>query len=138
MTKRIAALIFLTASLCIFTCACTLYQIDFESTSDNYYPAKTSANEVVYLETVNRPYEVIGTVTVNAERNQKLDNVVDKLKLEAAILGGDAITNIQTNAGTGKWAKTKPKKIFGNANVRTNFVAQVIAFKDVQAGPKAK
>ena len=59
-----------------------------------------------------------------------MEDVIDKLKYEAAILGGDAITNITTNAGTGKWAKIKPKKLFGNANVRTNFVADVIVFKE--------
>lgn len=138
MTKRTLILISLAAGLCISTCACSLYQIDFESSSDSYYPAKASTKEVVYLETVNRPYDIIGTATVNAERNQKLDDVIEKLKLEAALLGGDAITNIQTNAGTGKWATIKPKKIFGNANIRTNFVAQVIVLKETQAKPEAK
>ena len=121
-------LIFLLGIL-FFTTACSLYQIDSESTSFDYYPSKSSKNDVVYLETVNQPFKIISHVTVNAERNQTKENVMDRLKHEAAVLGGDAITHITTNAGTGKWAKMKPKKLFGNANVRENYVADVIVFE---------
>ncbi len=116
-------------TMAFFTSGCSLYQLDLESTATDYHPAKPSKNEVAYLENTNKPYEVIGRVTVNAERNQKMNEGIDKLKYEAAILGGDAITNITTNAGTGKWARIKPKNLFGNANIRTNFVADVIVFK---------
>ena len=113
-------------------CACSLYTIDSETMTSEFYPSKNSRNEVVYLENVNRPYEMIGRVEVNAERTKtkEIQDIIDKLKYEAAILGGDAITNITTNAGNGKWAKNKPKKLFGNANIRTNFVADVIVFKE--------
>ena len=66
---------------------------------------------------------------VNGERTDSLEEIIPKMKYEAAMLGGDAITNIRTNAGTGKWAQIKPKQIFGNANLRINFVADVLVFK---------
>jgi len=109
--------------------ACSLYTIDSESTTYDFYPAKASTNDVAYLETVSQAHDVIGNVTVNAERNQKIQEVLEKLKKEAAVLGGDAVTNIRTNAGTGKWAKIKPKKLFGNANIRSNYTADVVVFK---------
>ena len=128
--------ILLLAFFLLFTSGCSLYQIDCESTTFDYYPSKASPKDVAYLEIVNKSYDIIGHVTVNAERNQKRKEVLEKLKYEAAILGGDAITNITTNAGTGKWAKIKPKELFGNANVRTNFVADVIVFKDMPPATK--
>lgn len=128
--------LFLTALL-FATSGCSLYQIEAESTSFDYYPSKASPNEIVYLEAVDKAYDVIGKVTVNAERNQKRKDVLDKLKYEASVLGGDAITNIKTNGGTGKWAQIKPKELFGNGNIRTNFIADVIVFKDSSSGKAA-
>ncbi len=114
--------------------ACSFYKVDSQSLTDQYYPSKASTNEVTYLEVVNRPHAVIATVTVNAERNQRLNDVIERMKQQAALLGGDAITNIRTNSGEGKWAKIKPQKLFANANIRTNFVADVVVFtSDVRA-----
>ncbi|MFA5060314.1 MAG: hypothetical protein WC676_06785 [Candidatus Omnitrophota bacterium] len=118
----------------LFLSSCSLYVIDSNETSLEYYSPKSSANDVAYLETVDKPHEMIGIVTVNVERTQSENDtakteIINKLKQEAATMGGDAITNIQTNAGTGAWAKAKPKKLFGNANIRTNFTADVVVFK---------
>lgn len=123
--KNVAVFLLMIFSLS----ACSLYTVDFESTSYDFYPAKTSQDEVVYLEKADRPHEIIAHVIVNAERNQRMQEVLEKLKKQAAVLGGDAITNIQTNSGTGKWARIKPKKLFGNANVRANYIADVVVFK---------
>ena len=109
---------------------CSLYQITSEELTSDYYPAKPSSEKVQYLENVARSYQVIGKVTVNAERIQsrKMLDIIEKMKFEAAQLGGDAITNIAANTGTGTWARIKPK-LFDNANLRTNFTADVIIFK---------
>lgn len=120
---------FLLTAIIFLTTGCSLYQIESDSITFSPHPKQETLNDVAYLESVNRPYEVIGQITVNAERNQRRANIIEKLKTEAAVLGGDAITNIRTNAGTGQWAKIKPKKIFGNANIRINYVADVIVFK---------
>ncbi len=120
--------VFLVATMFLLS-SCSFYKVDSDLTSTQFHPSKGSTSEVTYLEVVSQPYDVIGTVTVNAERNQRLNDVIERMKREAAGMGGDAITNIRTNAGTGKWAKIKPKKLFGNANVRTNFIADVIAYK---------
>ncbi len=116
------------SALALFMSACSLYHIDSENVTFDYHPQKSSKNDVAYLEKVDQPYDVIGRAIVNAQRNQKMEDVIDKLKYEAAILGGNAITNITTNAGTGKWAKAKPK-FLQNANIRVNFVADVIILK---------
>ncbi len=121
---------FLLMAIIFLTSGCSLYQIESDSIIYTPHPKKETLNDIAYLENVNKPYEVIGQITVNAERNQRRANVIEKLKTEAAILGGDAITNIRTNTGTGQWAKIKPKKIFGNANIRINYVADVIVFKE--------
>ncbi len=123
MKKMIPILI-----LCLLTLsACSLYSIQSDITSAKYYPPK-EADQVNYVENAQKSHEVIGIVIVNAERNQKMDRVLQKLKYEAGILGGDAVTNIQTNDGQGRWARIKPK-IFENSNVRANFMADVIVYQ---------
>ena len=112
--------------------SCSFYQIDSNVTSDHIFPSKASPSEITYLENMDdltQPYEIIGQITVNAERRQSFQEVIGKMKKEAALLGGDCVTNIRVNAGTGQWAKIKPKKIFGNANIRSNYIADVIVFE---------
>ena len=109
---------------------CSLYSIDSQNISDDFYPSKASTNDVVYVETVNRPYQAIATVVVNTERrqNQKMEDVVEKMKREAAILGADAITDIKSDS-TGVWKSLPAQKLIGNAYVRANFSASAIVFK---------
>ena len=114
--------------LAVALTGCTVYQIDSKDSTENYYPPKTEINQVQYLEKVDRAVEEIGVVTVTTERRQSLADVLPKLKQEAAILGGDAITDIQSDA-TGMWKKIKPKKFFGNGYVRATFTAKVLIFK---------
>lgn len=108
--------------------SCSIYHIDSQEDTLNYYPPKKNISEVVYLEKVDRPYEVIGRVTVNTERRQKLSDVMAKMKREAAILGADAFTNIRTDA-SGVWKKLPAQEVIGNAYVRANFTADLIVFK---------
>ena len=117
-------------SLVWLTSGCSLYQVTSETTNEDFFPQKTSPAEVLYLEKVDRPYIVIGHAIVNTERrNQKMPEIIAKLKYEASILGGDAITNITSNPGTGQWAKKKPQKFLGNAHIRLNYVADIIVFQ---------
>ena len=108
--------------------SCSVYHIDSQDISTDYFPCKVSANDVIYLDKINKPYRLIGHVTVNTERRQKINDVIDKMKREAAIMGGDAITNIKTDA-TGIWKKLPAQKLIGNAYLRANFTADVIVFK---------
>lgn len=108
---------------------CSFVKVDSAETTSEIYSPKKSADEVKYIETLNQNYEVIGVVTVNAERRKDIDELIPKMKREAAILGGDAITNIRAEA-SGLWKKTPLKKLLENANIRTNFKADVIVFKD--------
>ena len=117
-----------TVALAFILSSCSLYHIDSEDNAMDYYPAKASADDVAYVETVDKPHEVIGSITVNAERRQKISEIILKMKREAAILGGDAITEIQTDS-TGSWKKLPAHKVTGNGYIRANFTAQVIVFK---------
>ena len=122
--KRIFLLLLLAAPLT----GCTIYQVDSRDTTKEFYAPKTDISQVQYLEKVDRPYEQIGEATVTTERRQSLEDVLPKLKQEAAILGGDAITDIQTDA-TGAWKKVRPHKLLGNAYIRATYTARVVIFK---------
>ncbi len=122
--RRIFAWFFLALVLT----GCTVYQIDSKNISQDFYPPKTAIDQVQYLENVDKPFEQIGEVTVTTERRQSLADVLPKLKQEAAVLGGDAITDIQTNT-TGMWKRIKLQKLFGNAYIRATYSAKVIVFK---------
>ncbi|MBF0489921.1 MAG: membrane lipoprotein lipid attachment site-containing protein [Candidatus Omnitrophica bacterium] len=107
---------------------CSIYQIDSKDTTEDYFAPKTNIDQVQYLEKVDKPSQEIGVVTVTTERRQSLKDVLPKLKQEAAIMGGDAITDIQSDA-TGAWKKIKPQKLLGNAYIRETVSAKVIVFK---------
>lgn len=122
--KKIVGLIIIVL---IFS-SCSLYKVSSEDVTANYYPSKNTADDVIYVEKLDRPHEIIGYVTVNAERRQTISIVIDKIKREAAIMGGDAITGITTDA-TGAWKKLPAQDVIGNAYVRANFKAAVAVFK---------
>ena len=105
-----------------------MYSIDSKDTTQNFYPPKKSIDEVVYMEKMDKPYEEIGIVTITTERRQTLDEILPKLKQEAAILGGDVITDIQTDA-TGFWKSIKFQKLLGNGYIRCNVSAKVLVLK---------
>ena len=114
---------------CILTAGCSIYQVDTHETSLEYFPPKASSQAITYMDEVNQAYEEIGTVTVTAERRQPMEEILDKMKQEAALLGGDALTGLETDAG-GMWKKIKPQKLLGNAYIRANYTAKVIALKN--------
>lgn len=120
--------LFLSLFACLTLSSCSMYSVDSENTTYDVFPEKKNANDVVYLESVDRPHIVLGYVTVNTERRQHMSDVIEKMKREAAILGGDAITNIKSDA-TGTWKKLPAQKLLGKAYVRANFTAEVIVFQ---------
>ena len=111
-----------------FLSGCSIYQIDSKDTTSDFYQPKKSIDDVVYLEKIDKPYEEIGVVTVITERRKTLEDVLPKLKNEAAILGGDAITDIQTGSDD-LWKNVKPHKLFGNAYTRVKYTAKVVVLK---------
>ena len=110
------------------TSGCTIYHINSEDLTSDYYTSKQSADDVLYIESLDKPHEVIGRVVINAERRQKISEVLEKMKREAAILGGDVITDIRSDA-TGEWKKLPAQQVIGNAYVRANFSATVAVIK---------
>lgn len=123
MIKKILALILLVLT----TSSCSIYHVSSINTTDDYYPPK-EVEEVPYMENIEQAYDVIGIVTVNAERRQLISDVLKKMKHEAAVLGGDAITDIKTDA-TGVWKRLPAQKLLGNAYVRANFTGSVVILK---------
>ena len=111
---------------CLVLVGCSFYNIDSQDTTLDFYPPKASPDKVVYLEKVDQPHEVIGIVTVDAERNRPFDEVVAKMKYEAAILGGDAITDVRRDIGEGT---KKTEKFLSNAYIRLRYTAKVVVFK---------
>jgi len=127
MSKKLILLI----GAVLLTSACSFYNVNTEEITEDFYPP-TKAVDVQVLETAPQPHEVIGVVTVNAERNQKMDAIISKMKSEAAKLGGQAVTNIKSDA-SGAWKKVPLQKLLGNAYIRANFTAQVIVFPATNA-----
>jgi uncharacterized protein YbjQ (UPF0145 family) len=115
-------------TVCLLASGCSIYHVKSEDVSSEYYPSKRLASDVVYLDRIEKPHTVIGYITVNTERRWTIDDVLEKMKREAAILGGDAITNIQTDA-SGAWKKLPAQELLGNAYVRANFNCSVAVFK---------
>ena len=120
-------LLFLSLAVVIFA-GCSLYHVDSKDTTLDFYPPKESADQIVYIENVQKPHQVIGYVTVNTERRQWMSEILEKMKREAAILGGDAITGISSDS-TGEWKRLPAQEIVGKAYIRANFRATVVVFK---------
>ena len=110
---------FIMLMLLFVSSGCTFYGVDAqEIVTAPFGQTKQVDPEIQYLETVTVPYEVIGHVTVNTERRNSMEEVIEKMKHQVSTFGGDAITNIvQTD---------KPSPI---AHVRTVYTGTVIVFK---------
>jgi hypothetical protein len=105
--------------LLLISSGCTFYGVDAQEIVMAPFGQNKQTNiEIQYLETVTVPYEVIGHVTVNTERRNSIEEVIEKMKRQVSMLGGDAVTNIiQTD---------KPSPI---AHIRTVYTGTVIIFK---------
>ncbi len=125
MTKKIFLLLFVT----VFVSACSIYKVNYEETSTAFYPPKKSSMDVKFIESISEPHEVLGFVTVNTERRQQLSEIIEKMKREAAALGGDAITNVTMNS-KGIPKEIKGKNMLANAYIRTTFTATVVRYKE--------
>jgi len=121
------AYLFSLTVVTVWLAGCSLYSIDFEDVPAVSYPAKSSPTQILYLERVDRPHEIIGYVKVTTERRTPLKEVIEKLKPQAALLGGDAVTNIESDA-SGFWKRPIISKVLRNAYIRVNYRAQVVAF----------
>lgn len=124
MVKRLLSLLFLV----LLTAGCSVYSVDSKDLTTEFYPPKNNISDVVFIENIDKPHTVIAEITVTTERRQRMQDVIHRMKREAAILGGDAITNIHSDA-TGEWKKLPAQTVIGNGYIRANFTADVIVFK---------
>ena len=107
---------------------CSLYRITSDETTSDHYPPKFSSDAVLYLKKVPQPYKVIGYVKINTERNQKEEEIINKLKHEAAAMGGDAITNVSIVKNENS-SRNKLTRILENARLRESYRADVVVFE---------
>ena len=117
----------LLLAACFILTGCSFYSIGSQDTTLDFFPPKGSPDKVVYLEKVDRPHEVIGIATVDTERNRPFGEVVAKMKYEAAILGGDAVTDVRRDFGED--AGKRPEEFLSNAYIRIRYTAKVVVFK---------
>ena len=112
-------ILLLTAACIPAMAGCTSYRVNAEEIAFKSTIPQENLNRIQYLETVNVPYEVIGTVIVRTERRNNIDEVVDKMKRQIAVLGGDAVTNIVQVDNPGPFT-----------SIRTTYKGTVIVFKN--------
>ena len=93
---------------------CSIYRIDSQDTTPDYYPPRKSSQEVYYQEKMNRPFEIVGSVMVSVENGRSFDEVLARMRGEAALLGGDVITGVIH----------EPEGV-----IRTRYTAKVAVFK---------
>ena len=107
---RTAVLIIISSVL--FT-GCSLYRVDSNAVSSDFYPPKDSADKVVYLEKLDKPYEVIGLVKITTDRTSPREEVLAKMRYEAAVLGADAVIELASD----------------HAPFRVEYTAKAVVFK---------
>lgn len=115
--------IFFIVLVSFLLAGCSVYRVDSKDATLDFYPPKDSPQKVIYLEKVDKPNEVIGVVTVEVERTAIFEEVLAKMKEEAATLGGDGITDVHQDA------PVTPFKVLSNANIRVRYSAKVLVFK---------
>ena len=98
----------------LMNAGCSVYHVDSEDTTLDFYPPKNSVEKVLYLEKVERPCEVIGMVNVTVDKGRPFDEVVTKMRSEAAVLGGDAVTAVRPEP---------------DGPLRIKYTGRIVAFK---------
>ena len=105
--------------------SCSFYNIKSQQDSTEAVVVtqqKKSFTDVEYAPDVLRPYQVIGTLRVKTERNRDWDDVIRKMKMEAAVMGGDAVTDIILDP-----EMRKDKQ--ANKKLRVYYIGQVIVYE---------
>ena len=119
MIRRITSILLLL----VLCSGCSIYKIDSQDTTLDFYSPKSSEDQVTYIEKVDKPYEVIAIESITADRTRPFQEIVDKMRQEASVLGGDAITDIRPISS--KVGVTLLK----NADLFAHYSAKVIVFK---------
>jgi hypothetical protein len=113
MSRYLFSLVLVFAAA-VFVSGCSVVRIDSEETTPDFHSPRRSAQDVLFLEKINKPGDIIGRVFVSVYNGRPIAEVIAKMRDEAAILGGDAITGI----------RSQPESV-----MRTRYMADVILFK---------
>lgn len=105
---------------------CSIYKIDSRDTSLGFYPPKPSGYQVLCLDKLEKPHEVIGTVTVTTNRSRPLMEIKDQMIHEAATMGGDAIMGLHS---TDETAVSGDHQTRATEGIFVTYSAQVIVLK---------
>lgn len=127
MLKQFISISCMLCSLVLWS-GCSVYRVDSQDTTLDFFPPKSSVDQVSYVASPERPHEIIGVVTLTADRAHPFAEAVDRMRQEAAILGGDAITDIRVGPDSfGGTSKGKKRTVV--ANIFEHYSAKVIVFK---------
>ena len=105
-------------------------EFTFQKVSDSQFKIFTSDGNTTFNIIGGEKEEFPVLPKIKREKSVELESCkikegIEKMKSEAAILGGEAITDIQSDA-TGLWKRLPAQRTIGNAYVRANFTASVV------------
>ncbi len=103
--------------------SCSFYQVRSQDDSGFALSApKKSFMDVEYVPEAEEPYRVIGTLKVTTERNRGMEDVIRKMKMEAAVIGGDAVTEVMPDP---EMLEKKER----NKRVHVDYIGKVIVYQ---------
>jgi hypothetical protein len=97
----------------VIVAGCSLYRVDSKDLSSDLYLPKDSADQIVYIEKLDKPYDVIALLKITADRTSPLEDILVRMRYEAAVLGADAVTDVVSD----------------HALLRVEYTAKAVVFK---------
>lgn len=111
----------LSAFLAVFCFAsCSFYSIESREDSPVITQPKKSFFDVEYEPEIKRKYVVIGDLRVRTERNRNMNDVIRKMKMEAALMGADAVTGIRIDDQPQEKEKSR---------LRIDYIGQAVVYQ---------
>jgi len=126
MNRKIVILTVSIIIAMIFGCV-SVKSIPYETTARQAKPADYPI-EIYEWKDLNRPFRVIGIVQANAGKKHSVSDTLEKLRIQARKMGGDALVNL-TNQPIGAGVPTSSGGIVYSGHVRELWRAKVIIWE---------